>query len=436
MHRPTDISGDEPGASAAERARERLLDQARELQAAQARAEAGLIDTVVRAVDNAVAYPEIELVPGDPKATDAGYAERSAVLGLALELAVSQDQVRTMLDEGRTLQNLLPATWSAFRAGAVTRAKARVILQFFRKLPADEEVQLYFDRLMSEAAQTLNVPKLRRKASRFAENLTDRPLEVVHMEAARARRVWVDVEEGTGMAYFTAYLHADQALLAKERVDAIAKTLDDSGLPEAELRSADQKRADVAADILMGKGEPSEVRPFVSVYVPLLNLAGCPDEVRPANLEGIVPVSARRARELVGRSPSLTRIFTDPVDGAVLGVGRKKYVPSADLKRFVLARDEVCATPGCTRPASQCDLDHRFDFALGGETSAENLAPRCPKDHTVKHATRWQVSTRETAAGITEVWTSPGGRRYWDRSLDPPPRPRRAYPELPDVPPF
>lgn len=432
MHRPTDI--DDSGA--AEQARERLLDEARELQCAQARAEAGLIDTVVRAVDNAVAHPEIELRVADPAVTDAGYAERSAILGLALELAVSQDQVRTMLDEGRTLRNLLPSTWSAFRAGSVTRAKARVILQFFRKLPADEEVQLYFDRLMSEAAQTLNVPKLRRKASRFAENLTHRPIEVVHAEAARARRVWVDVDEGTGMAYFTAYLHADQALLAKQRVDAIAKTLDDAELPEAERRSADQKRADVAADILMGKGEPSEVRPVVSVYVPLLNLAGCPEELRPASVDGVVPISARRARELVGRSPSLTRIFTDPVDGAVLGVGRRKYVPTADLKRFVLARDEICATPGCTRPASQCDLDHRVDFALGGETSAENLAPRCPKDHTVKHETRWRVDTRQTAAGVTEVWTSPGGRHYWDRSLEPPPRPRRAYPELPDESPF
>ena len=430
MNQPTDIG-------AAERARELLLDEARELQAAQARAEAGLIDVVVRAVDNAVAHPEIELSPHAPAPTDSDYATRSAVLGLSMELALSQDRVRTMLDEGRVLRKLMPSTWAAFRDGRITGQKARVILQFFRKLPADEEVQLFFDRAMAETARVVNVPRLRRRAGRLVAQLGAHPIEVVHAEAAKARRIWVDVEEGTGMAYFTAYLHADQALLAKKRVEVIARTLDDANLPEAERRTIDQKRADVAADILQGIGEPSEVRPVVSIYVPLENLAHCPDTVKPASIDGVVPLPAGRARELVGRSPSLTRIFTDPVDAAVLGVGRKKYVPSADLKRFVLARDEICATPGCMRAASHCDLDHRYDFALGGETSAENLAPRCPKDHTVKHATRWRVDTRQTAAGVTEVWTSPGGRRYWDRSLDPPPRPRRrSYAELPDEAPF
>jgi hypothetical protein len=436
MNHPTEIGASDGGASAAELARERLLDQAHELQAAQARAEAGLIETVVRTVDNAVAHPEIELVPGDPRPTDADYAARSAVLGLSLELAVSEDQVRTLLDEGRMLANLLPATWAAFRAGEITHQKTRVILKHFRKLPIDEEVQLYFDRVMAEAGRVVNIKQLGRKAARLAERLGERPLDVVHAEAAAARRVWVDIEEGTGMAYFTAYLHADQALLAKARVDALARTLDDANLPDAERRTADQKRADVTADVLIGKGEPNEARPHVNVYVPLSNLAHCPEEVKPASINGVVPISAARARELVGASPTLTRIFTDPVDGAVLGVGRKKYVPSADLRRFVLARDEICATPGCTRGGEDCDLDHRIDFSLGGETSADNLTPRCPKDHTVKHATRWAVETRQTAVGTTEVWSSPGGRRYWDRSLDPPPRSRRPRPPIPDEAPF
>jgi hypothetical protein len=436
MNHPTDIGASDGSASQAEQARERLLDEARELQAAQARAEAGLMAVVVQTVDNAVAHPEIELVPGDPKATDADYATRSAVLGLSLELAVSEDQVRTLLAEGRMLGNLLPSTWAAFRAGRITHQKARVILKHFRKLPVDEEVQLYFDQVMADAAQTMNVNRLGRKAAKLAERLGERALDVVHAEAAAARRVWVDVEEGTGMAYFTAYLHADEALLAKARVDALAKTLDDSNRPEAERRTMDQKRADVTADVLVGKGTPSEARPHVNVYVPLTNLAHCPEELKPATIDGVVPISASRARELVGASPTLTRIFTDPVDGSVLGVGRKKYVPSADLRRFVLARDELCGTPGCMRGGDDCDLDHRIDFALGGETSADNLTPRCPKDHTVKHATRWAVDTRQTAAGVTEVWTSPGGRKYWDRSLDPPPRPRRTYPPLPDEAPF
>jgi hypothetical protein len=220
-------------------------------------------------------------------------------------------------------------------------------------------------------------------------------------------------------AFLTAYLPGDQAIMAKSRIDAMAAALDDSGLPETEQRTLDQKRLDVAADVLIGKGLASEVRPTVSVYVPLLNLAHCPDELKPATIDGQVPVSPKRARELVGSCTSLTRLFTDAVDGAVLGVGRRQYAPTADMRRFILARDPVCAAPGCTRAATDCDLDHRLDWALGGETDVGNLNPKCRRDHVMKHETRWSVTPGPRGK---DVWTSPGGRKYWDRTEDPPDR--------------
>jgi hypothetical protein len=405
--------------AAAEAFREAGLDRAHDALRAQARAEAEVLKNIVEVVENAVAHPEIEVPVGMTGAKAVDHAERSAVLGLSLELAMSQDQIKSRLAEARTLTRLLPQTWAAFRAGELTGPKVRAILEAFQRVPVEEELQLYFDGFLAEKGVHLTTAKLRKLAAALAEQLADRPLEQQHELAFRRRRLWVEHEQGTGMAFLTAYLPGDQAIMAKSRIDAMAAELDDSGLPEAEQRTLEQKRLDVAADVLIGKGLESAVRPTVNVYVPLLNLAHCPDELKPATIDGQVPISPRRARELVGNCTSLTRLFTDAVDGAILGVGRKQYAPTADMRRFILARDPVCAAPGCNRAAKDCDLDHRLDWALGGETDVGNLNPKCPGDHVMKHETRWSVTPGPRGK---DVWTSPGGRKYWDRTGDPPDR--------------
>jgi hypothetical protein len=99
-----------------------------------------------------------------------------------------------------------------------------------------------------------------------------------------------------------------------------------------------------------------------------------------------------------------------PHTGLPLAVDR--YRPSAELRRFLRARDERCRFPGCRRRATRADVDHTIDYAHGGATCVENLAHFCARHHTVKHATRWRV--RQLGGGVLE-WTSPTGRRYRDR---------------------
>jgi 5-methylcytosine-specific restriction enzyme A len=52
------------------------------------------------------------------------------------------------------------------------------------------------------------------------------------------------------------------------------------------------------------------------------------------------------------------------------------------LRRMVLARQPVCATPGCNRPAT--DVDHRIAKAAGGDDSFENLVAYCHACHSRK----------------------------------------------------
>ncbi|MFT4305806.1 MAG: HNH endonuclease signature motif containing protein [Microbacterium sp.] len=146
----------------------------------------------------------------------------------------------------------------------------------------------------------------------------------------------------------------------------------------------------------------------VHVTIPVLTLAGV--SRGPAIVPGHGPVDTDTARRLAAKAPRWERVMTDPYTGAVLAVDR--YRVPADLSRFLRARDERRRFPGCGRTVGGCDVDHTHDAALGGTTSAGNLAHLCRRHHTLKHHTAWPV--RQLGDGVLE-WTAPTGRHHLDR---------------------
>jgi hypothetical protein len=182
--------------------------------------------------------------------------------------------------------------------------------------------------------------------------------------------------------------------------------------------------ADTGEGMSDGFGGLGSIQAIVNVTVPALALAGVTDE--PAELVGRCPIDPATARQLAGHTTGWDRVLADPITGCVLAVDR--YTPSADMKRFLRARDQHCRFPGCRQPAHRCDRDHTLDYALGGETSTCNLACLCKRHHTLKGETAWTV--RQLGGGVLE-WTSPGGHVYIDNpppalvvftpSTDPPP---------------
>ena len=85
------------------------------------------------------------------------------------------------------------------------------------------------------------------------------------------------------------------------------------------------------------------------------------------------------------------------------------YVPSRGLADFVRCRDLTCRFPGCSAPATRCDLDHTVPHGRGGRTQASNLKCLCRFHHLVK--TFWGWSDEQLVDG-TIIWTSPAGDRY------------------------
>ncbi|WP_139344564.1 HNH endonuclease signature motif containing protein, partial [Rathayibacter sp. VKM Ac-2630] len=82
-----------------------------------------------------------------------------------------------------------------------------------------------------------------------------------------------------------------------------------------------------------------------------------------------------------------------------------------------------CRFPGCTRSATDSDIDHSTEWQRQGRTDADNLAHLCRHHHRLRHTTTWQV--RHLPGGILD-WTSPTGRHHLTR----PPSPEPASPTL------
>ena len=109
------------------------------------------------------------------------------------------------------------------------------------------------------------------------------------------------------------------------------------------------------------------------------------------------------------------RIASHP-EGPPNGNPRRRH-PSAALRRWIGIRDGVCVFPTCDTPAQSCDIDHTVDFAQGGETVDDDLAPLCPADHLAKHNDGWKCFQLKPGH---IVWISPFQIRY---EVVPPQRP-------------
>ncbi len=207
-----------------------------------------------------------------------------------------------------------------------------------------------------------------------------------------------------------AVLPAAQAVVMRERVQRLADRWARVDARDGVIRTADQRRADALCALVLGTGDVAsgpEVRPVVHVAVALSTLLHLDDQ--PADIAGHGPVPAILGRALaLDPNGSWRRLLTDDT-GRPLDYGRRTYRPPTHLAELVITRDVHCTFPGCLRAARRCELDHLLAWDDGGNTSAANLRPLCPRHHHLKHEARWDV---EREPDGTTQWISPDGRVY------------------------
>jgi hypothetical protein len=104
----------------------------------------------------------------------------------------------------------------------------------------------------------------------------------------------------------------------------------------------------------------------------------------------LVPMSEL---ERVACDCQVTRVVMNSL-GVPLDVGQTQRTYKRELRRAIIARDRHCRWPGCTIPASWCDVHHITWFTRGGATSVENGIALCRFHHTTIHNEDIQIGVR------------------------------------------
>ena len=458
---------------------DRVLDARRQIAAAQAAEAQLLAEAVTIIADRTDTLRQHASQAGRTYTSTGDLPLREVSLELGAAMRVSDRTVQARISDAHALTTDFPATFAALSTGQIDAGHAWAIVR--SGIGLTDEVRSRYERLALDAAATESTTRTAQAAKAIAAALCPEAFADRASAAADERDVRLyDLDEGMvrliadlpaplGQAIYDLLTSQARAVLATDQTpdspidpadggagpdlagdsagldpaeDPHADTLRLETGPRAaaeprtgatDARTLAQVRADLFCELLL-TGIPSScgdddlfahITAQIQVTVPALTLAGDPSG-RPASLTGHGPIDPDIARRLAGLAPGWDRVFTDPCSGEVLAVNR--YRPSAQIKRYLAARDERCRAPACTRPVHRCDCDHTVAAADGGPTEVENLAHFCRRHHTDKHQTAWRV--RQLGRGVIE-WIGPTGRRYADR----PPAVVRFVPLIDDSPP-
>ncbi len=209
--------------------------------------------------------------------------------------------------------------------------------------------------------------------------------------------------------------------------------------PSGGDRATDHEGAGIAADVCSCRcpshATPAQVPatdpalpvPAVAVNLVMTDAALFAGAHDGAYLQGYGPVPAQYARDLLAqtlaRLPAVEqvrvrRLFTDPVDGALVAMDSTARTFTGALRAFVQLRDQTCRTPWCGAPIRQ--IDHVRPHARGGPTRAENGAGLCVACNQTKNEVQelpgWHIRTRPRAGA-----GRPYGGRMGNWGLEGPP---------------
>lgn len=390
-------------------------------------------------------------------------ADTTTATEIACLLRISERTAHRLVHHAAVLTNHHPETLRALRSGTISWSHTTALLHEYAGLPHATAMEM--ERSLLPVAEATTVSRVAYRARRLRTRLHPEHLDDRARAAAQYRRVDFEPADDA-MAWLHAYLPAADA----SAIDAQLTRLARQQQAPQESRTLPHLRADTLTHLLLvtphhrfatgtctpggvrardGAGTPgpghsdsptgtvcgasseltpsavlewdelcddavqtqgqTRVRAHINVTVPVLTLLGVDDT--PADLEGYGPIPAAVARRLAAHAPSFTRLLTHPESGAVLSVGRSSYAVPADLKRWLRVRDQTCRHPGCTTPASRCELDHTTPWSQTGRTDHTNLAHLCRKHHHLKSEGVWRY-TQDEAGRLTAH--SPANNTYVD----------------------
>lgn len=391
-----------------------LIDRMVGLDREQASLEAELAATIVEFVDLRTSEP-VDAVAADKGRVLAG---EFAVDEVAVALGWSTQRVQARVRLVRTLRSGLPKTWALWRAGDIDGYRAGKVVEAADRLTRPESVST-LDGEVTERIVGQTATQLQRWLNRRIDRLEPDRAERRHRRAYADRKV-VSGMDLDGMGWLWMAAGAADIAAIDQHLTGLAQ-----GLEAEDPRTMDQRRADLAVDLLAGRHRSTEsstgsTGSAVSVVVPVQSLLAVDDT--PGELaDRSASVPAALAREIAARPDTLFyRLLTDE-RGNLLDVAQLGRFPSHLLGLAVDLRDGTCRWSTCSAAASSCDRDHTV-AAPTGPTTAANLGNGCRRHHRAKTHAGFALDQPEP--GVF-VWRTPTGHRY---AVEPEPLPVGSWP--------
>lgn len=340
------------------------------------------------------------------------------------QIALARREPPTLGDRfvglSRALVHEMPHTMTALTTGAITERHAVVMAQATACLSAADRAEV--DTRLGPVLGSLGVQGVARAAARVAAEL-DAASVVRRMEAAvRSRRVTTRPAPD-GMAYLSILGPLKDIVGAYACLQARAKSVVGGQCPDEtpDGRGVGAVMADTALQLLSGRAIGQTQPVEVNLVITDRALLGTGDPTRdvnePARIPGHGPIPAPTARAWLRNdhgSVWLRRLFTTPDGRDLVAMDSRRRTFTGLLRRMLILRDDVCATPWCNAPIVHAD--HAHPVRDGGPTTYTNGSGDCARCNHVKEAPGWRVDLQHT--GLTPGhprqlrFTTPTGHTY------------------------
>ncbi|UPW10318.1 HNH endonuclease [Gordonia terrae] len=358
---------------------------------------------------------------------------------------------------GEVLPPEHPCLAEAFAAGAVGSAHVQAALDVLDQIPhaVEHDVKVAAERQMAEIAADHTPADITQLGARLLAHLDPDGTLTDDTDQKRRRNLWIGRQRADGTATISGTLTPELAARLTMMFAVWGKpglnNPDDPNSPSGPAGTADPDALALAADrdqrtpaqtnhdaldaaLAAGFADGTLGTSHRGLPAHLIIKADLNDLIREAGLATTATGTLLPIPDLIamaGEVQPWLAIFKDAT-AVPLHFGRGKRLATREQRLVSFARPdgEVCSAPGCDQPATHVELHHAHkDWAKGGLTDIDDLAPACPRHNRMVGDAPGQYTTRIERSGPDE------GRCLWRLNAEPgaPPNPEHIN-RRPDIP--
>jgi hypothetical protein len=335
---------------------------------------------------------------------------------------------------------LMAPVGQALAEGWLSVAKAQVIERAIDTLPGDPDLRARAVHVLLEHAQALDATDLKKLTRRLIsivdpegeERRAERDLDREDRTAHLNRHLTI-TQDGAGGAWLKGRCSAEDAATLRATLLPLAKPHPHAGpvcdpascvLPGCGHDGRDPRDHGARMlDALIGLcdraaacellPESHGTSPRVSVTIDYADLKAETGFGSTETGEDLYAAAVRRKACDAHIIPIVLG-----ADSEVLDVGRHQRLVTAAIWKALVARDQHCRFPHCTRPPVMCHAHHIIHWCDGGKTSLHNTILLCGHHHRLVHSGPWTITP--TGPATFRFDPPPGVRRIRTTGREPP----------------